>query len=181
MILFVHNPNTGGTAYATELRCRGMLANPGVDGNHLTAREWKMYNPQLWNNSERVAFVRNPWDRLVAIWARERRKHFSNMPFTKWLVEPTRHSLHSFDFRRISQYDFLKSENESLELSVKKFETDLKDIPPYHYLNGIEEGLSPERAHYSTFYNDISFQFVNIFFKKDIELWEYYFEDRRSY
>jgi hypothetical protein len=175
MILFIHNPHTGGTAFATELRRRGQLANDW-DWGHMSAREWQLLYPELWEASTKVAIVRNPWDRLVSIYEHECRRWNIKTEFDAWLFETPRRLMHPFDYRRISQYDFLKTRTNIIDYKVLLFEKDLNDITPYYYDRSPTKGLSPDRPHYSKYYTEKSKSFVEIFFEHDINYWGYTYE-----
>jgi hypothetical protein len=177
MILFIHNPHTGGTAIATELRRRGQLANDW-DWGHMSAREWQMFQPELWNSSEKLAAVRNPWDRLVAIYHHELKRWDIKIEFEDWLLRPPNKIIHPFDYRRISQFDYLKTIEGFVDYKIMHFETDLKSFEPYYHLFKPERGLSAKRPHYSSFYTERAKRFVDVFFTEDIARWGYTFDTR---
>lgn len=177
MILFIHNPHTGGTAIATELRRRGELANDW-DWGHMSAREWQLLHPTLWETSEKLAVVRNPWDRLVSIYAHEVRRWNLRLKFEDWLFKPARKLIHPFDYRRISQFDYLKTIEGQVDYKILKFEKDLTSYEPYYHDEKPEKGFSPKRPHYSKFYTERSKRFVDVFFTEDITRWGYTFETR---
>lgn len=179
MILFIHNPHTGGTALVTELRRRGQLAN-NWDWNHMSAREWQLLYPALWDKHKKLAVVRNPWDRLVAIYSHEIRRFDYMLEFDDWLFNPPRKLLHPFDYRRISQFDYLKTIEGTIDYRVLEFEKDLEKIPPYHHFRGPVPGMSRKKPHYSQFYSEKSKQWVEIFFSEDIDRWGYSFEEKTA-
>lgn len=68
-LLFVHIARTGGTSIEAALIGRDWWE---VDppSKHLSASQTRrLYGDELWNRYFKFSVVRNPWDRLVSMWA----------------------------------------------------------------------------------------------------------------
>ena len=192
--IFVHHPHCGGTAYLAWLKSNNQLYNPELHEMHAhaSAITWQTLNLLSWEICSKVGIVRNPWDKLVSIYLADQaeftamqnsilfepryKRYLPNKfpDFLEWLIVPTYTKL---DYRKQSQYDFFCDTTGSINYTILRFEKDLKHIPAMHFRTGVSfEGLSPTRPHYSTYYNELSKRWVDNFFKKDIETWNYCFE-----
>src|SRR5271169_1046605 len=64
-LIFVHIQKTGGNSISTAFG-----ENPDCSEKHFFASDLReLYGVDVWNTYFKVAFVRNPWDRLVSWWS----------------------------------------------------------------------------------------------------------------
>jgi hypothetical protein len=195
--IFVHHPHCGGTAYLAWLDSTEQLYKPELHAirNHASALTWQTLNPSVWDRCDKVGIVRNPYDKMVAIYLSETDEYLAmkksalynarykqylpdRFPkFTEWLVTSVYSSHHPLDVRRVSQYNFFADTTGTINYPILQFEKDLSSIPAkWHRTGYTNEGTSPSRPHYSTYYDELSKRWVDNFFKKDIETWNYCFE-----
>lgn len=68
-LIFIHIARTGGTSVEAALVGRDWWeVDPAT--KHLSASQTRrLYGEDLWNTYLKFAVVRNPWDRLVSMWA----------------------------------------------------------------------------------------------------------------
>lgn len=68
-LIFVHIARTGGTSIETALIGRDWW-EVDPQSKHLSASQsHRLYGDELWNRYFKFSIVRNPWDRLVSMWA----------------------------------------------------------------------------------------------------------------
>ena len=64
-LILVHIQKTGGNSISTAFG-----ENPNCSEKHFFASDLReFYGVDAWNTHFKVAFVRNPWDRLVSWWS----------------------------------------------------------------------------------------------------------------
>ena len=149
----------------------------------------KVSNPNK-GNKFRFAFVRNPFDRLVSCWAdkvvsKNSDKYVpsfpKNIPFNEFVnyvisIPPLKADVHvrpQYNFLNMKKIDFLG-----------RFETIDKDWKTVCSKLGIESPLPHRKKsnhpHYSTFYTDDLREKVSLYYKKDLECFGYYFDNKTS-
>ncbi len=67
-LLFIHIQKTAGTSFATELR-KKLPDVEEVLGTHSPALKGIEFMGDEWDSFYKIAFVRNPWDRLVSFYS----------------------------------------------------------------------------------------------------------------
>jgi len=191
--IFGDSPKTGCTSMKTILAAREKPFNPLVTRNP-GSKALSKYIPDIYVDKDKeyegyykFVFVRNPFDRLVSAW--------------KWGM----HGF--VDWRQESFGDFVTSlmEGGSRELKdtsdqkanhvvpwtwlfdkeyfdfVGRFENLPKDWEVVAKRLGIKSQLpvrnKTEHCHYSVYYNDDLIDWVSKFYKKEIELFDYEFEE----
>lgn len=67
--IFVHVPRTAGTSIESVLQDhRDHFVNKKSDGHALASDIKAQVDEDVWRNSWKFGFVRNPWDRIYSIW-----------------------------------------------------------------------------------------------------------------
>ncbi len=68
-LIFIHIARTGGTSVETALVGRNWWQiEPAT--KHLSARQMRAhYGEAVWNGYKKFSIVRNPWDRVISMWA----------------------------------------------------------------------------------------------------------------
>ena len=68
-LLFIHIARTGGTSVETAL-VGGDWWKKDPGSKHISASQARaLYGEEIWQGYTKFAIVRNPWDRLVSMWA----------------------------------------------------------------------------------------------------------------
>lgn len=143
------------------------------------------------NDRPAFGFVRNPWDRMVSLYSRLIEKtHFVDLSgqritrsFKDWLTEDEYYANHDDNWpgqpphQRRSQMWWLEGCD-----FVGRFETLDADFDHVCRAYGINTGGLPHvnrssHGHYSTYYDDRARDFVAHYFKPEIDLFGYKFEE----
>lgn len=67
-LMFIHIPKNAGTSFGTAVKPLKPQKNINNLPSHASASEIHKSVPELWGHTEKAAIVRNPWDRLVSLW-----------------------------------------------------------------------------------------------------------------
>jgi len=176
-IIYIHIPNTAGTSLEKALMRNKWEYD--YRGKHLDWKEMKEKYSEYWDEYFKITVVRNPWSWLAALYRthKERRQYEESWnDFLKYprlgIDEQTtiiQSEIFGPEMDFILRFEDIANEYkrlcEKLKIkSVNKFPHKQKNKP---------------RPHYSTFYTDEQVEIVRKKFKKDIELFNYEFEERR--
>jgi Sulfotransferase family len=184
-LAFVHIARTGGTSIEVALAGQDWwLISPQT--KHLSARQIRSQcGEEKWNSYLKFSVVRNPWDRVVSMfatgwWMGEDRQCDAQAEFEHFIdnLAPHRNELYSSlmyseiidePLDQIIRYEALQEGfNKVCELIGK---------PPM--MLGREEARA--RLHYSAYYNEATRRKVAERFKRDIENYSYAFEDTEGF
>lgn len=171
-LLFVHIARTGGTSIEAALVGKDWWKiDPKT--KHMRASEMrKYYGEKAWKSFKKLTVVRNPWDRVVAMWMTG---WWTDRPLKlKDFVEtlkphPHETALHyheiideELDF--ILRFERLRDDFSSMLRALKE---------PSVVLPHEEKRVS--RGHYRMFYDSESMALVGKVFEKDIQMFGYTF------
>lgn len=149
---------------------------------HITAKELKLELPEeVWQNSYKFAFVRNPWDWQVSLYSYmlEHEEHFqhkliaSMSGFEEFLEWRIAHD-------KVLQKSFVTGDDGNLILDfVGRFETLADDFASICSRLGVETRLPRLNASshqaYQSYYDDRTMRLVLEAFREDVELFGYTF------
>lgn len=177
-LIFIHIARTGGTSIETALVDKDWWLIDRIT-KHLSASQARAhYGDVIWKKYTKFTVIRNPWDRLVSMWATGWWHESSNMAndvsFGSFIrkVKPHPHELYdSLFYHEIidDELDYiLRFENLSTDFNNMLNVLDMPSIKLPHKENR-------EHEHYTTFYNDDLIDLVSDLYNKDIELFNYAF------
>ncbi len=160
---------------------------------HTGAAELKPKLGNKYSGALTASFVRNPWDRLVSLYASKSRRGRPQGRFADFIKYRTSPSLSDISLRRPSpsrrlsypgarpQYKWLCDENKNILVDfVGRFENFQKDFNIMCDKIGIPRKKLPhrnksKRQHYTEYYDDETRQIVAETYKDDIEMFGYTF------
>lgn len=187
--LFFHIPKTGGTSIEASLGWK--FRQKKIDTTESFVRwklpkikHWMPYKVRnlvgedVWEESYKFSFVRNPWDRIVSFfhWDRDHRK-FCHLctPFSEYAFDfidgKRTHHLSCIEWLGDVNLDFIgRFENmqEDYNYVCDQIGAEKKELPHIH---------QSRRRHYSYYYDDNLRDLVAEKWKKDIEIFGYEYED----
>lgn len=188
-LLFIHIPKTGGTSYEeymlnkTTTRLWGSK-NIFPDSNlnkislqHQTYQTIYQYRELLgieFNDKlKKLAFVRNPYDRIVSdiLWL----KFNTETDSQEEIYDTIRHyyfQRDDLDNHNIPQYKFVTDETEKLipDITLLKMENLTEELQKY----GFPDYKGPSKSKsYMEYLNKDSIRLINMFYKKDFEMFGY--------
>lgn len=180
---FVHINKTGGTSVVKAL---------GMRFQHLTARELReKLGDDRWEARYTFSFVRNPWDRIVSLYAyrvktnqtglgdthlsfpewtracfRDRDPRYLNkpkmfMPQTEWLAGPTG----EIDVDFVGRFERLGDDFGEVCEAIGRSDLHLPHLK------------SSSRGDYRSYYDAEAVDLIRTAFASDVETWGYDFED----
>lgn len=187
--IFIHIPKAAGTSVSWTLFDKG--------SRHVPWFRYYQANPVKYRNYFKFAFVRNPWDRVVSSffflkrggmaphdkrWAEE---HLADFPdfssFVKgWVNEENIHTWMHFQ----PQYHFICNEQDRVMVDfVGRMENINEDFKYVAQRLGCDKSLVSKNTgnndHYSHYYNKETRDIVERVYSKDIDIFEYSFQDRK--
>ena len=162
-LTFVHIPKTGGMSVRMWLsKNTPRYIHPSLP----------MITPQ-----QTCAVVRNPWDRVVSLWAFWNKLKKANIPFDNFV-----RNLSSFKFNDVSWFTFDQPQKAWIPNGVTyllRFETLDRDFVQIQNLFGCTDPLpkinASDHADYHTYYTDETRDIVARVFKDDIDTFGYTF------
>lgn len=193
-LLFIHIPKTGGTSMENYLKGKApqtlftgrpknnILPIKNVSLQHQTYKTIKTHQNVLGINFDSpkfrtISIVRNPYERIVSdlFYFRLINKKTPTIKVTdiiKKYINSTR-----FDNHNIPQYNFLTLNNTDIapEIHIFRTETLKKDATNFGLKNfnaSTNKGMCDKKKYYS-YLNDESIRLINVFYKKDFELFGY--------
>lgn len=179
-LIFIHISRTGGTSIETALVGKDWWL---IDSStkHITAQQARqLYGEKIWNSYTKFSVIRNPWDRIVSMWAckwwHQAANLDENCSFERFIAQLKPHPNETY--RTLLYNDIL---NEELDFTLR-FETLQQDFSAMLNSIGSSDILLPhveKRAHkhYTAMYNSKERQLVAKLFKKDIYRFGYNFQE----
>ncbi len=200
--LFIEVPKTGTTSILKTLGkgydrtrvspIKKLFGVVGKSKRHLTAHEIKESIPHEFETMPTLAFIRNPWARMVSeyTWRCNRVGVFRNMTFEDFIKGVKAHSFNK-RFRRcqdsrrhlIPQVRFIKDLNGKLIVNyVGKQETLQDDLNRFCDNIGRPRVTIPNKnrtnhKHYSFYYTEETIEIVRQFYYDDIIIGQYEYEN----
>lgn len=195
-LLFIHIPKTGGTSFETYMFDKARITLHGKEHTHKLIDEpelqkislqhqtyqtlykyrdilQNMLNIRFDENLKKLAFVRNPYDRIVSdiFWLKFNDKKDSQEEIY-YTIRHNYFQRDDLDNHNIPQYKFVTDENEKLipTITILKMEKLTEELRNYGFTD--YEGLSESNT-YMNYLNKDSIQLINVMFKKDFELFGY--------
>jgi hypothetical protein len=157
--------------------------------------ELDLVKPEIWNNYFKFTFIRNPYDRAVSdyFWLMKDRNikgSFKDYITKKNVFKPVLSDNSVKEYRGdhiLQQTDFFDfSGNYKMDF-IGKFEHLRTEINKLNDQLGISKEFdihakknSSRKNHYSIFYTNTRKRLVETYFKKDMKLLDYKFEDKRT-
>ena len=184
-LIFVHITRTGGTSIEVALAGQDWWGiSPQT--KHLSARQIRSQSgEEKWNSYFKFSVVRNPWDRVVSMfatgwWMGDDRQSDAEAEFEHFIEKLVSHPNETYSSLMYSEII-----NEKIDVIIryealqKGFDKVCELIGKPPMILGREE--SRERLHYSLYYNETTRRKVAERFKKDIEDHQYFFEDTEGF
>ena len=184
-LIFVHITRTGGTSIEVALAGQDWWCiSPHT--KHLSARQIRsQLGEEKWNSYLKFSVVRNPWDRVVSMfatgwWMGDDRQSDAEAEFEYFIENLAPHQNELYSSLMYSEII-----NEKIDVIIryealqKGFDKVCELIGKPPMILGREE--SRERLHYSLYYNETTRRKVAERFKKDIENHQYVFEDTEGF
>lgn len=178
-LLFIHIARTGGTSIE--------YAFTGTDWcyidlptKHLSVSQARRhYGERVWNGFTKFAVVRNPWDRLVSMWA-TRSWHFTldlaaPCDMKSFLAQLRPHPNEKY---QSLQYHEILDEPLDYVLRFENLQSDLtrmlveRGLPPV----ALPHAEATHRGHYADYYTPETAAIVRAMFREDIARYGYSFE-----
>jgi hypothetical protein len=184
-LIFVHIARTGGTSIETALTGHDWwLISP--ETKHLSARQIRLRaGEERWARYFKFSVVRNPWDRVVSMfatgwWMGDQRQRDAQAEFEYFIANlaPHPHEIYS-------SLQYCEIINEKLDMIVRYealqdgFDRVCEAIGKPAMPLGRQEARP--RLHYSVYYNDSTRRQVGELFKRDIKHYGYAFDDACRY
>ena len=186
--IFIHIPKAAGTSVA--------LALFGKESRHIPWFEYQQANPWKFKRYFKFSFVRNPWDRAVSSYF-FLRKGGMNSADAEWATRNLAAYPTFADFARGGltradiqawvhfrpQHFYICNEAGGIMVDfvgrVEKIEHDYLHVANrIGCVRRLERLNVVERMHYSNYYDDEARQIVQQVYARDIELFNYAFEQR---
>ena len=178
-LLFIHIARTGGSSIENLL----MGADWGridMATKHMSASQARRhYGEEIWSSYVKFTIVRNPWDRLVSMWATRwwdadpaACEQGDMIAFTKQL-RPHRNET----YQSLHYHDILDEELDYV-LRYENLQDNVSEMLRRCGIGGVVLPLTSvtSRGHYSNYYTPEAADLVGSMFRRDIEQYGYRFE-----
>lgn len=200
--IFIHIPKTGGTAICHAL---------GIDEvGHFKIDYLKSIYTERWDKAFKFAVVRNPWDRFVSNYEYSRMlvNYWHNnidpskavygshsdyeivkgMTFEEY-VDAVYHGKHNLIATGLHHQHQYICQSDKIEIDyVCRFERLQSDFDVVCKLIGIDKVILPkvnvserEKAHYRDYYNKKTKNMIGEFYRRDVELFHYSFDNKNLF
>lgn len=182
-LLFIHIARTGGTSIEHAL-----VGNDWWEidpsSKHLSASQTrKFYGEAIWNSYTKFTVVRNPWDRIVSMWATN---WWANNSEDLSLYESTHEKLRHFvlqlkphPYEKYGSLFYYEILDEIIDFTLR-FESLTTDFSTMLTKLDLPNTILPhcekrDRKNYSEYYDNDTEKLVGSIFQRDIELFQYKF------
>ena len=154
--------------------------------NHKRPLEIKqgLDDDKIWNEYFKFGVIRNPWDRLVSLWATELlasghnvSAHFQAKGFKHYCLNAEKNTLYKYyqlPHSNINYFIRFEELADGIDFVCKKLNLPSEDIKLGHYKRYTPSGKIKHK-HYTQYYNDETRQIVAEKYAKDIEYFGYEF------
>ena len=183
-LLFIHIARTGGTSVETALAGNDWW-DICPESKHISASQTrKLYGEHIWQSFVKFIIVRNPWDRLVSMWAagwwwddRTHLRGIKPLTFRDFVLTLRPHPNEHYDSLFYHQildeklYFVLRFETLMIDFSLMLKQLNLPDVILPH----IQSRRSWRRVHYRKYFDNESASLVEKMFESDISQYGYSF------
>ena len=178
---FININRSGGTIFAKTL---------GLHNEHATAKEFiANYGRDEWDEGYKFAFVRNPWDRAVALYkfrmnATRNEGETKKVDFKDWVrlvYEEQQPDYYDNPKIFMPQVDWLKNDKDIIDTDyVARFENMDEEYAKLATLFGFDNE-PPElrveaRGDYRSFYDSDTVERIASWYREDVESFDYGFD-----
>jgi len=177
-LIFIHIARTGGTSIEVALVGKDWwYIDP--DTKHISAKQaCEIYGKEIWDSYTKFSVVRNPWDRVVSMWATKWWHESSGIP-NNCTFEIFLRNLRPHPNEKYSTLFYHKILNEDIDF-ILRFETLGEDFCAMLNNMGYKNVRLPHkekrrRKPYQEMYNENTRLLVEELFKNDIEKYNYSF------
>ena len=180
-LIFIHIARTGGTSIETALSGKDWwLIDPQT--KHISAgMARKIYGEEVWRTYTKFSVVRNPWDRVVSMWATQWWHEASgldeNCSFEEFIrnIKPHPHEIYNTLY-----YNEILDEDIDFILRFESLQKDFSHMLSRIGVGDIQLPYMEKREHasYATMYSDKERKLVSELYKVDILRFNYSFNDR---
>lgn len=181
---FIHINKTGGTSIKN-----GLGLDHQIKPKHQTYREFaNRIDPELWQNSFKFAFVRNPWDKVVSHYHYRLKRNVDDIKtkgvsFTDWVNQTYGGHNHSnilITKMFFPQTEWLIDSEGNIDIDfIGRFENlqeDFKTLAKKLEIDATLPHLNPtNRGPYRDYYDSATKDIVQQWFASDIEYFKYTF------
>ena len=186
---------TYGITYAKRVFTEGESPHPWIFPSHLPAQEMRrILGEELWENVFTFTFVRNPWDRMVSLF--HYRKEVGSIPkgisFRDYVLQfnTPRYLLKGHAYSSpVYYYGLLEyivdSDNNVIVDFIGRYENRTEDLRTIanriscpELDNICLQNTNKSNTHYSEYYDDDTKDVISRVFEKDIDMFEYSFEQK---
>lgn len=180
-LLFTHVARTGGTSVETALIGKDWW-QVDPDSKHISASQARaLYGEDVWCGFTKFSIVRNPWDRVVSMWATgwwwDERTHLQGRQPPSLSEFVATLAPHPHERYQSLHYDEILEDEQDF---VLRFESLQRDFSAMLATLGLPDVALPhvegrEHAHYRSYYDAESVALVAQRFAADIRRYEYSF------
>jgi len=177
-LIFLHIARTGGTSIESALVGKDWWLIDSAT-KHISARQArKHYGEKIWGTYLKFSVVRNPWDRVVSMWAAgswHRASHLSNDCSFEEFIRNLRPHPHE-KYNSLLYCDVLNDDIDFI-IRFEKLQEDFNRMLNDISMQSITLPHKERRLHkhYSEMYGTMEKQLVNRIFHRDISEFNYEF------
>lgn len=191
-VIFLHIPKTAGTSIRETLLFyppfRGINQ---YDQHHTTRQILYLIGKEEWKNSFTFCFVRNPWDRLLSqhrYFVRKKIITEKDTNFNYWANRKINNALKNDPLKLLNKHfypasDWMKDKHGNLMQPnfigrFENVENDFQEIcKELNWTASLKQmNIAPNKTNYKNHYDNNLNDLVHLFFKEDIERFNYTFE-----
>ncbi len=177
-LIFIHIARTGGSSVEAALVGKDWWHIDSVT-KHISARQARQsYGEDIWNSYTKFSVVRNPWDRVISLWATTRWHETAGLPLSCSLetfirnLKPHPHERYNSLF-----YHEILNEEMDVVLRFENLEHDLNQMLGKVNADAVQlpHVNKKQRGSYRQVHTEQSRALVREMFARDIEAFGYAF------